>query len=125
MYIPEWNACLQIVVDTSSSSSSSWSLSQSPNPGDVIVGPREIHSEAQREVSPIELERKLHELLEARQEERIQELEEALEYTKTKLREKEIEVSWWKDTARIISHHVPESPPVVSRQNLKTLHLSR
>ncbi|XP_030951251.1 protein POLAR LOCALIZATION DURING ASYMMETRIC DIVISION AND REDISTRIBUTION-like [Quercus lobata] len=58
-------------------------------------------------VPPTELEIRLHELLEARQQERVEELEAALECTIHKLREKEIEVSWWKDTARLISQHVP------------------
>ncbi|XP_010275804.1 PREDICTED: protein POLAR LOCALIZATION DURING ASYMMETRIC DIVISION AND REDISTRIBUTION-like isoform X2 [Nelumbo nucifera] len=58
-------------------------------------------------VSPTELERKLHELLEERQQERIAELEFALECTMHKLREKEMEVSWWKDTAQLLSQHVP------------------
>ena len=58
-------------------------------------------------VPPTELEIRLHELLEARQQERVEELEAALECTIHKLHEKEIEVSWWKDTARLISQHVP------------------
>ena len=106
-------------MDTSSS------VSESPSSGEVIINPQETHTEMQTEVSPIELERKLHELLEARQQERILELEAALEITKRNLREKELEVSWWKDTARIISHHVPERPPLVSQQNPKTFHLLR
>lgn len=60
-------------------------------------------------VPPLELERRLHEVLEARQEERIKELEAHLEHMKTKLQEKEIEVTWWKDTAKLISKQVPES----------------
>ncbi|KAF5456815.1 hypothetical protein F2P56_026255 [Juglans regia] len=58
-------------------------------------------------VQPTELESRLHELLEARQQERIKELEAALECAMHKLREKETEVSWWKGTARFISQHVP------------------
>ncbi|XP_042986806.1 protein POLAR LOCALIZATION DURING ASYMMETRIC DIVISION AND REDISTRIBUTION isoform X2 [Carya illinoinensis] len=58
-------------------------------------------------VPPTELESRLHELLEARQQERIKELESALECAMHKLREKETEVSWWKGTARFISQHVP------------------
>ena len=56
-------------MDTSSS------VSESPSSGEVIINPQETHTEMQTEVSPIELERKLHELLEARQQERILELE--------------------------------------------------
>lgn len=58
-------------------------------------------------VPPVELERRLHELLEARLQERITELECALEYTTGKLNEKEIEVTCWEDTARLIPQHVP------------------
>ncbi|KAL6216040.1 hypothetical protein ACLB2K_009267 [Fragaria x ananassa] len=56
-------------------------------------------------VAPLELERKLHLVLEARQEERIKELEDALERAEQRLQEKEIEVSWWRDTARLMSAH--------------------
>ncbi|KAK9130389.1 hypothetical protein Sjap_010876 [Stephania japonica] len=58
-------------------------------------------------VSPDELQRRLHELLEERQQEQIEELELALESTKQKLYLKEMEVSWWKDIAEMISQHVP------------------
>ncbi|KAJ4959449.1 hypothetical protein NE237_026560 [Protea cynaroides] len=61
-------------------------------------------------VCPLELERRLHQLLESRQQEQITELVFALDCAKHKLLEKEMEISWWKDTARLISHHVP---PVV------------
>lgn len=57
-------------------------------------------------VPPLELERRLHEVLEARQEERIKELEVHLECMKRKLQEKEVEVTWWKDTAKLISKQV-------------------
>ncbi|KAJ6732231.1 hypothetical protein OIU79_003371 [Salix purpurea] len=60
-------------------------------------------------VPPHELERRLHELLESRQQEHIRELEAKLKCLEHKLREKEMEVSWWKDTARLISRHLPES----------------
>ena len=61
-------------------------------------------------VEPHELERRLHELLEARQEKRINELEAALEHSKIVLREKEIEATWWKDTARLFSQqHVKDT----------------
>lgn len=60
-------------------------------------------------VAPHELERRLHELLEARQQERIDELEAELEHTKLVLREKEIEASWWKDTVRLFPQQYPET----------------
>ncbi|XP_019416203.1 PREDICTED: protein POLAR LOCALIZATION DURING ASYMMETRIC DIVISION AND REDISTRIBUTION-like isoform X2 [Lupinus angustifolius] len=60
-------------------------------------------------VPPFELERRLHELLEARLQERITELEYALECTKQKLIEKEMEVTWLKDSAPLISQNIPET----------------
>lgn len=89
--------------DSSTGSSSNLSL------GEVIdlnEAPIQVHSG----VPPIELERKLHELLESRQQERIKELEAALECTRQKLSEKEREAMWWKATALHMSHHAPESP---------------
>ncbi|KAF8393035.1 hypothetical protein HHK36_021276 [Tetracentron sinense] len=74
-----------------------------------VGNPHEADSGENFGVSPNELERRLHELLEARQKERITELEFALKGTKNKLHEKEMEVSWWKDTARIISQQYPEA----------------
>lgn len=62
-----------------------------------------------------ELRRRLHELLQTRQEERIKELESALESTMQKLEEKEKEVCWWRDTAKVISQHAP------SRRSLTNL----
>lgn len=49
-------------------------------------------------VSARELERKLHELLETRQQERIAELESAIEEAEKKLQEKEMELQCWKET---------------------------
>ncbi|XP_041016903.1 protein POLAR LOCALIZATION DURING ASYMMETRIC DIVISION AND REDISTRIBUTION isoform X2 [Juglans microcarpa x Juglans regia] len=71
-------------------------------------------------VQPTELESRLHELLEARQQERIKELEAALECAMHKLREKETEVSWWKGTARFISQHVPGPSRFVSQHATET-----
>jgi hypothetical protein len=51
-------------------------------------------------VSAIELERRLHELLHERNQERIDELEAALRRAERKLAEKEMEVCLWKDTAK-------------------------
>ncbi|CAL9181648.1 unnamed protein product [Musa hybrid cultivar] len=62
-----------------------------------------------RGVSARELERRLHELLETRQRERIAELESALECAERQLREKESEVCWWRDTARLVSQHKSEA----------------
>ena len=72
-----------------------------------VIDPQNGGTEMEYGVPPTELEIRLHELLEARQQERVEELEAALECTIHKLHEKEIEVSWWKDTARLISQHVP------------------
>lgn len=60
-------------------------------------------------VNPRELERRLHELLETRQQERIAELESALEYAERMLRERDREICWWRDTARLVSHHKDET----------------
>lgn len=49
-------------------------------------------------VSARELERKLHEVLEMRQREKIAELESALGCVRQKLLEKEMELHWWKET---------------------------
>ncbi|XP_018678999.2 protein POLAR LOCALIZATION DURING ASYMMETRIC DIVISION AND REDISTRIBUTION-like [Musa acuminata AAA Group] len=62
-----------------------------------------------RGVSARELERRLHELLETRQRERIAELESALVCAERQLREKESEVCWWRDTARLVSQHKNEA----------------
>eukprot|EP01018_Ginkgo_biloba_P014157 Gb_19929 [translate_table: standard] len=48
-------------------------------------------------VSPIELEKRLHQLLQKRQEEHIAELEADLKSTENKLLDKEKELSWWKE----------------------------
>ncbi|PAN23096.1 hypothetical protein PAHAL_4G066600 [Panicum hallii] len=52
-------------------------------------------------VSAVELERRLHELLHERNRDRIEELEAALQRAEKKLVEKEMEVSLWKDTAKL------------------------
>eukprot|EP00250_Pteridium_aquilinum_P035850 c99_g1_i1 orf=84-344(+) len=48
-------------------------------------------------VSPVELERRLWQVLEQRQEERICELENDLHITHEKVTAKELEIQWWKD----------------------------
>ncbi|XP_047078295.1 protein POLAR LOCALIZATION DURING ASYMMETRIC DIVISION AND REDISTRIBUTION-like [Lolium rigidum] len=60
-------------------------------------------------VPALVLERRLHELLQLRHEERIAELETELERAQRKLREKEREVSRWRDTAKLASRHKDES----------------
>ncbi|CAH2077334.1 unnamed protein product [Thlaspi arvense] len=60
-------------------------------------------------VCPYELEKKLHELLETRQQEELLKLEAALSRVERRLQEKETEVSWWKDAARLLAQRVPES----------------
>jgi hypothetical protein len=49
----------------------------------------------------VELERRLHELLHQRNQERIEELEAALRRAERRLFEKEMEASLWKDTAKM------------------------
>lgn len=61
-------------------------------------------------VSPNELEIRLHELLQARQEQRIKELQANLGQAKRKLLEKEKEVSWWKDTAQAVYPPISKMP---------------
>ncbi|CAN8326835.1 unnamed protein product [Cochlearia groenlandica] len=60
-------------------------------------------------VCPYELERKLHGLLETRQQEELRKLETALTRVERRLQEKETEVSWWKDAACLLAQRVPES----------------
>ncbi|KNA12374.1 hypothetical protein SOVF_126510 [Spinacia oleracea] len=74
-----------------------------------VIDPQYVESPEFSGVPPIELERRLHEVLEARQEQRIKELEANLERMKKRLEKKEVEVTWWKDTAKLISKQVPES----------------
>ncbi|KAF4348960.1 hypothetical protein F8388_019135 [Cannabis sativa] len=94
---------LKVVMNTA------YSENQSLSYVEVIDDPQELCTEElENGVRPIELERKLYQLLELRQEERIKELEEALECANHKLKEKELEVSWWKDTAHLISQHIPQ-----------------
>ncbi|KFK25369.1 hypothetical protein AALP_AA8G104500 [Arabis alpina] len=81
--------------------------------------------EEQQGVCPYELERRLHELMETRQEEEIKELEIALEDAKKKLLLKETEASWWKDTAYIVSEHIPEPSRINSNSQSHRYPLSR
>jgi hypothetical protein len=99
------------------------SKSQTVSSGEVVAFKFEkaAGSEEHCGVSPHELERRLHELLESRQQEQIRELEGMIECARHKLREKEMEVSWWKDTACLISCHLPESSKLNSRHCAKLL----
>ena len=74
--------------------------------GKVVDPPEE--GEQHSGVPPNELERRLHELIESRQEERIKELEAALDCANQMLHEKEREVVWWKDAAQHITNLVPK-----------------
>ncbi|KAI4983827.1 hypothetical protein ZWY2020_025693 [Hordeum vulgare] len=56
-------------------------------------------------VSAVELERRLHELLHERNQERIEELEAALRRAEKRLFNKEMEASLWKDTAKMAFRH--------------------
>jgi hypothetical protein len=76
----------------------------------------DIEEEEEEESTPchfgvpaLVLERRLHELLQSRHEERIAELETELQRAQRKLREKEREVSRWRDTAKLASRHKDES----------------
>ncbi|XVE53535.1 hypothetical protein DITRI_Ditri03aG0010700 [Diplodiscus trichospermus] len=74
----------------------------------TIDGQEEERWDSHSGVHPYELERKLHELLQKRQAQKIRELEAALRRAKQELSEKEREISWWKDTAHLMSSHVNE-----------------
>lgn len=81
--------------------------------------------EEQQGVCPYELERRLHELMEIRQEEEINELQSALEDAKKRLHVKEAEASWWKDTAYIVSEHIPKPSRITSNSQTRCYPLSR
>ncbi|CAN0907372.1 Protein POLAR LOCALIZATION DURING ASYMMETRIC DIVISION AND REDISTRIBUTION [Linum grandiflorum] len=85
--------------DCSTSSRTYSMISSSSEEGEVIVFPEQGEEEGQSGFSPYELERRLHQVLESRQEEEIRELEAALESMKQKLEVKEMEVAWWKAAA--------------------------
>ncbi|XP_010447546.1 PREDICTED: protein POLAR LOCALIZATION DURING ASYMMETRIC DIVISION AND REDISTRIBUTION-like isoform X2 [Camelina sativa] len=71
--------------------------------------PEMVVADERSGVCPFELEKKLHELLETRQQEELLKLETALSRVERRLQEKETEVSWWKDAARLLAQRVPES----------------
>uniref|UniRef100_A0A0E0E4F2 Uncharacterized protein n=1 Tax=Oryza meridionalis TaxID=40149 RepID=A0A0E0E4F2_9ORYZ len=69
---------------------------------DEVVEDEDYDDEAEYNgVNAVELERRLHELLHQRNQERIEELELALKRAEKKLVDKEMEVSMWKDTAKL------------------------
>lgn len=72
-------------------------LDVSGTPGKKSSHDQENIDRANDGVSPIELERRLHELLQKRQEDHITELEADLKITEDKLVDKEKELSWWKE----------------------------
>lgn len=72
-------------------------LNVSGIPGKKSNHDQEDGDRASYGVSPIELERRLHELLQKRQEDRIAELEADLKITEDELVDKEKELSWWKE----------------------------
>ncbi|CAL9229885.1 unnamed protein product [Arabidopsis halleri] len=81
--------------------------------------------EEQQGVCPYELERRLHELMETRQQEEIKELEIALDDAKQRLHLKETEASWWKDTAYIVSERIPEPSRITYSSRAHPYPLSR
>lgn len=81
--------------------------------------------EEQQGVCPYELERKLHELMETRQQKEIKELEIALDDAKQRLHLKEREASWWKDTAYIVSERIPEPSRITYSSRTHPYPLSR
>ncbi|KAB2024937.1 hypothetical protein ES319_D06G118900v1 [Gossypium barbadense] len=93
---------------TGNSSARSYSMSYGEVIDPTIYGEEEECAQLHCGVPPHELERKLHELLESRQEEQIRELEAALASAQQELVDKEREISWWKDTARLMSIHVQQ-----------------
>ncbi|KAL8521840.1 hypothetical protein ACS0TY_012123 [Phlomoides rotata] len=64
-------------------------------------------------VSPRDLERRLLQVLEERKLERINELESALDYAMQQLEEKERELCWWKDSARLVAQRLPFVPSLL------------
>ncbi|CAG7891456.1 unnamed protein product [Brassica rapa] len=62
--------------------------------------------------------------METRQEEEINELQSALEDAKKRLHVKEAEASWWKDTAYIVSEHIPKPSRITSNSQTRCYSLS-
>ncbi|WCJ30389.1 Protein POLAR LOCALIZATION DURING ASYMMETRIC DIVISION AND REDISTRIBUTION [Euphorbia peplus] len=107
---------MRIKTDDETENTSS-SKSQALSYEGEVIDPQYQDSEHDYGVPPDELERRLHELLESRQQEEIRELESALECLKHKLLEKELEAAWWRDTANIISQHSSDPSCFVSEHD--------
>uniref|UniRef100_A0A1D1XNK6 Homer 2 n=1 Tax=Anthurium amnicola TaxID=1678845 RepID=A0A1D1XNK6_9ARAE len=90
---------------TDSSESFSVCLGEHYEPKKGAEQDEEEETRDQYGVCPHELTTRLHELVEKRQQERISELESALELVHVKLREKETEVCWWRDAAEFVSQN--------------------
>ncbi|CAI0409123.1 unnamed protein product [Linum tenue] len=88
--------------DETGSSKSYSTTSTEEEEEEEVIDPEygEEDAECPNAIHPYELASKLHEVLEARQQEEIRELEAALELVKRKLVEKELQVAWWKAVAR-------------------------
>ncbi|CAN1243432.1 Protein POLAR LOCALIZATION DURING ASYMMETRIC DIVISION AND REDISTRIBUTION [Linum perenne] len=100
--------------EDSTTSSRSYSMISSSSEEEVINFPEQKEAD-HSSFSPYELERKLHEVLESKQEEQIRELEGALECMKQKLEVKEMEVSWWKAAAARNGGMLSTTQKVVTR----------
>ncbi|KAH7290786.1 hypothetical protein KP509_30G063600 [Ceratopteris richardii] len=92
-------------------------------PGTCERGRRSSHSESMMDhaVIAIELDCRLREVLEAQQQERISELEQLLQATKSKLRAKEHEISYWKEQVNSLANFLRHS----SRCETQTMRLNR
>ncbi|KAF8400526.1 hypothetical protein HHK36_013825 [Tetracentron sinense] len=91
-----------------------------PRREECLAGMDQLEAELEAELEHLQLHldnedsleqqiEEVHKLLEERQQQQITELKLALECTKHKLLEKEMEVSRWKDTVQLISQNVPEA----------------
>ncbi|KAJ0089937.1 hypothetical protein Patl1_12583 [Pistacia atlantica] len=109
---PQQQSIEVTVNDTDTAKSQSFSSGEVINP--EIDPQGEECTEVDYGIPPYELERRLHEVLEARQQDQITELEAALECARHKLRENDIEITWWKDTAKLLSQHIPATSRPIS-----------
>ncbi|CAI0441460.1 unnamed protein product [Linum tenue] len=98
----EHSQLLRVRNGEETESSKTYSMTSSEEEVEEVIDPehREPDAEWPSGVHPYELASRLHEVLEARQQEEIRELEAALELVKRKLVEKELQVAWWKAVAR-------------------------
>lgn len=111
IHISFWSICFLVFssntqfASESSDSSGRYSLSFRQD-----IEPKKEDNGEYGGVSSLELERRLHELLHMKQQERIEELEYALECAKRNLVEKEIEICQLRDHASLASPHKDENP---------------